>query len=100
MFLFEWHSSHSGQTHVKVGFVENLMVDGIRTQFVNHTEKRGLIGHTDDDAGGGYSVLGVRQTTGNLEGCVVGLDKLLRDGDILSHENVKVRVILNLRHCL
>src|SRR5271167_332585 len=76
-----------------------MMRDGVEAQLLNHAVKRGLVGHTNDDTRrGDFKVLGVRQTTGKLKSSVVRLNDLLREGDVLPHEHIKVRVLVNLLH--
>lgn len=71
------------------------MRDAIGTQFLNDAEQCRLVRHTYGDARwGDVKILGMRQATSHLKGCVVGLNKLLFNGDVLPYEDVKVGVLL------
>jgi hypothetical protein len=49
--LFEWHGRHGGQTHVEVGFVEDLVPYVVRAKTLDDREQCGLIGDPDDNNG-------------------------------------------------
>jgi len=97
LLLREWRGRHGAQAHVEVRLVESLMPDVVFVEFFDHAVERGLIGHTDNDARwDGFRMRG--EITGGFKSRVVGLDKLLRERDVLSHEDVKVRVNLQVLH--
>ena len=73
-----------------------MVRDLVLVQLLADTEKGDLIGDTDNDTGWDFFKIWCGRTACDLESRVVGLNDLLRETDVLSHEDVEVRV--NLQH--
>jgi hypothetical protein len=97
LFLCEWRGRHGAQAHVKVRLVKSLMQDVVFVEFLDHAVERGLIGHTYNDARR-YGLRMGGETTGGFKSRVVGLNKLLRERNVLPHKDVEVRVNLQVLH--